>query len=510
MSKRIFQATLAVFAAYGIYSAFVNFAVLNRAGYFPPGLVRLRILELQSGRAPADATLAAAGLLHDGCPANASAQAVRLDGTYILGSTAEKPANGYFFVSNGTSSDVPTRWIVDWCAGNSSTWVPVSASVWRFNSDGSVSLYPELPNGTPLSAPGAATEERMQLEIGTTGTGIEVDASPPLSWALTACTTNIYYSLALFCCSAAGLLGRVGWIPFLWLSLLAVDTAFTSLGIAAIAYAEPWNWREAAQMCMYLPSVLFLAFGSAFCERQFITVLLLSCILALASYTVSGVVLYRRDPSEVLLEQAKIITINSVGLVFCIVALAFRKHALRRAQMLVLDDRCRYDCAWDALRADTEADAALQSVRDGAARMASRVGNSLTQRQIQHPATRQQHFNGQQTWANSASDLLARCAGQRSFYDRTLPIRSLDQLFVQAVCLDPILRSKVQKWALQSRGCFTTRRMNGTLACMRFEQLQHDDNVGAIRWSNVKSSHRAIEKLVRGYEQVGGARVRNL
>ena len=402
------------------------------------------------------------------------------------------------------SAQAPVRWVVEASADNGSTWLSVGASVWRLNSDGSSSLYPQLPYSVPLPAPAATARSLLLIEAGIAGTEVRVDGRPPLSWVLIGCTDNVYYSLGFFSFSAAGLLGHAHWIRLLWLALLGVDALFNLAAIAAIAFAEPWMWRETAEMGLYVLSLAVLAGGSAFYEQSFIAFLLLYCLLDMGSYAIPGVLLYKRSWAAVLLEQ--LMTLTAVGLIFCIAAFVFRRRAITRAHSLVLADRRRYDTAWGALRSDPAAEVALMSVRDEAARFLSRTGVIHASRCCRQFVRRgpPRRYKLSESLRNLGLELLPslpRFASSPPSHSQSEPVRSLDQLYVQAWCLNPILRRKVQQWALESGGCFVTRRLDGTLAFVPFAEAQCDE--GGIRWSNVKSSSRAIEKLVRVYNQVG-------
>ena len=64
-----------------------------------------------------------------------------------------------------------------------------------------------------------------------------------------------------------------------------------------------------------------------------------------------------------------------------------------------------------------------------------------------------------------------------------------------------------QEWALVSGGCFLLggRRPDEPARYVRFEDVKGDrEAVRRIRWAQIKSADRAIEKIVRSYEQVGG------
>jgi hypothetical protein len=83
--------------------------------------------------------------------------------------------------------------------------------------------------------------------------------------------------------------------------------------------------------------------------------------------------------------------------------------------------------------------------------------------------------------------------------DRASPVTCLDQLYTSARVLQPMLRHKVQRWALGTRGCFR-------MADDRFELWENivvsnqkgrgrDD----VKWAQLKPLTRAMEKLEQCY-----------
>ena len=73
---------------------------------------------------------------------------------------------------------------------------------------------------------------------------------------------------------------------------------------------------------------------------------------------------------------------------------------------------------------------------------------------------------------------------------------------MQAWCLNPLLLRKVQTWALKSNGCFPSVQADSSCTTfVRYEDAIRYSEV-PTKWANIKSAQRAIEKLVRVYEQV--------
>ena len=80
------------------------------------------------------------------------------------------------------------------------------------------------------------------------------------------------------------------------------------------------------------------------------------------------------------------------------------------------------------------------------------------------------------------------------------PVRSMDQLYVQAACLEPLLLHKVQEWAAVSGGYFPCKAAGGGAAYVRYT---HDSLKGPggpeFQWCKLKAASRAMEKVVRSY-----------
>ena len=69
----------------------------------------------------------------------------------------------------------------------------------------------------------------------------------------------------------------------------------------------------------------------------------------------------------------------------------------------------------------------------------------------------------------------------------------------QAACLQPLLLAKVQAWALASGGCFAVR---GSPLFQRYDAAVAGEAAPVLKFAEVKSASRAIEKAVRAYGQV--------
>mmetsp|Transcript_47463 Transcript_47463/g.74169 ORF Transcript_47463/g.74169 Transcript_47463/m.74169 type:complete len:382 (+) Transcript_47463:1-1146(+) len=82
-----------------------------------------------------------------------------------------------------------------------------------------------------------------------------------------------------------------------------------------------------------------------------------------------------------------------------------------------------------------------------------------------------------------------------------IPIASLDQLYSCAILCYPMLRSKVQEWALVSNGMFGAYRDDDfSSPFVRWVDAVADAHLRTrIKWADLKSSSRSIEKIARVY-----------
>ncbi len=88
--------------------------------------------------------------------------------------------------------------------------------------------------------------------------------------------------------------------------------------------------------------------------------------------------------------------------------------------------------------------------------------------------------------------------------DTGVRVTSLDQLYFQAHCLQPVLLSKVKSWASASSGCLSVCRDQAgekQINYVKWTDIQADPALSnSIGWAKVKSVERAIEKIVRTYK----------
>jgi hypothetical protein len=167
----------------------------------------------------------------------------------------------------------------------------------------------------------------------------------------------------------------------------------------------------------------------------------------------------------------------SLGIHACARFLHYR--SVTSAKALAAADHRAYDAAWAELAEDSAAAPALRKIEQFVACRWGQLGAELLHQRA------------------CESDPLARA--------RAPPIESLDQLFGQAGVLVAFLRAKAKGWALQSQGRFPVLQGDaatggGRVKFELWEDIARDeDMMRRVKWSRIKSTKRAVEKIYRCY-----------
>jgi hypothetical protein len=287
---------------------------------------------------------------------------------------------------------------------------------------------------------------------------------------------------------------------------------------------------------------------------------------------------------------ALIFTSNGfILLILSATVLLFHRRALHQAHMVILADKAKYDQAWAAMLANNVQRDQVEllsnqvnliestfSSQPALSRQFNRCRNGSTGSHSYNifrsnklsslfhssrpsaisspgiPAVLMDRVANTQRWQQ-----LLDC-GIPDTLDAQQPVDSLDQLYLQAFALNPILVGKVKSWALASGGCFCLKRSlkiqslgsnrgepsldtepNSCSAAEEFSAIsQPDESVmrvvvhevvepaaeskvlppgyvrwkeakmegqlweNAINWGSIKSVQRALEKCTRSYNKV--------
>ena len=138
---------------YFIYVVLRQNSALQSHEVFSASAVCLRVLGLRDpSRNVAGPGVASFGLLRGGCDLPATPSVVTTNDSVCLSFAELVQADGYYFVTprDGAAALDPVKWKME-ATQNGSGWATVGASTWRWNDDGSVALYPNLPFPTPES-----------------------------------------------------------------------------------------------------------------------------------------------------------------------------------------------------------------------------------------------------------------------------------------------------------------------------------------------------------------------
>ena len=489
-SKRVFHVVYLVIAAFFFYRAILCYKGQQRNGDFLASYARFTALEVRGGLVnmgegigKANASIGDVGLLLNGCkvagglPSNFTSDLVTID--------FKNPtlANGYYFVtSEEDAARDPVRWLVEISeSGNSNTsWIPVGAAVWEMTSSGEAVPYPNLSYPTPNAR----------------GYTIKFDQGYNWPMSLQMNVGGIEWTIGLICCVIFGKWKHGAATRFVFITCSFLD--LLSVPITALGFHALGDWRNEAQSWLLLvpQSVLFV--GMFRFEAYIVWVFALYAASIYANAVIILSLLYGST-----LETAFMTSLAPGPMMGCIildlVVIAFRWRARRRARQLVLADESKYGQAWASVQQAPDALSWIRDLSNLAVVLSDRCP-SYTLRQIVHlPSQEVSHlaYGFSSVDAQTTKRLFARESSVHGYADGLI-VRSLDQLYVQALCLHPILRRKVQMWAAASSGDHQVlRRVESVDTGERPESAMVQ-----VRYASIKSVSRAVEKVVRCYSQV--------
>ena len=464
----------------------------------------MRVLGLRNPALPLDAcNNFSFGLLENGCPL-LSVERLAEDrpqvAEVLLSSDAD--TNGYFLkIPYGQADADPVRWIVEVSSAvfNQSAvpvedsysgdimWRAVGASTWHGPYPVG-ELYPQLNYPTPTLR----------------GEEIIVDCRPSWTWLLAEVATNAVSVIGYFAYSVFGSLHR---------ERLAIISLFILYSFSAalhiIAGAGSWaagDWRSAVQyLTEALPDVL-LTLSVLCCQRKIIiasvfygfikslivvsfalNICCLQVLIQLPMQIIRCEVIYPypSDLPSLIFSTSGFTKSGVQALVFGIVITVFHKRALCKARKMVLADKALYNQVWSDILKHDEQRRQIEELSSLVNDILSRLDVRSTVRQLNRfrssgpgllasavqSGRSFESFQKEDKLFFSSSrgshttpapeergpipnwSVLLDC-GTPNLLDVQHPVDSLDQLYFQAVALNPILIRKVQSWALISGGCF--------------------------------------------------------
>ncbi len=469
-------------------------------------MVRLRPLQLRSAalaQAESNPSESEFGLLRDGCrlqsvnKASGSVEFTRnsIDSEWRISTATQSKlnANGYYLTLASNSSVDPIRWIVEASNDNGSTWTAVSASTWRMTPDGTVQVYPQqstLTMADPAYLPYTSSAQRAVLNV---------DMRPSVSWALTNCVGIGVAGLGLTFCVVAAFFGRISIFMTMFKSIYVIVTL---LWLTAALCSGLSMGRESivvwSRSIPKLPGALALIFYDTWLLFIFVFWGISDLVLCIAT----EVFLYQLDWStfvQILVSSS----LSWIHILFAATIFVLRKRAVNRANKLILKDQQRYDTIWAAECLQSSAASAIHLLTDECVQILC-VCDRTIPRQLnsQDKAyTSNQAYDPKPAKCIVNHSLFSWCNAIRTAqgkHSKGLTVDSLDQLFVQAWCLDPFLLCKARSWADVNRGHFPLSNRQGYVLYSSFNSKMEKQ----IKWGKVKAVQRSIEKVVRIYRKV--------
>jgi len=597
-TKPVFQGGAILLGLYFLYWSYAGYCEVAFNGIIQPNPrgLKLSVLSLRDTNAdPAHPNPFSFGTLRDGCPS----EFTTISNGHIanIKSNSSLSVNGYsLFIEGWDPALDPVRWSVETTDERGNVLRLVGASMWR--GQGSLSVfYSNMPYPVPEHDRNHGNEV-MPLQI-------LIDLRPAWPWVLT--DVGIYLISGVgwisYACSGHSKRQRT--------AVRVLSGMFGANMVFEFAALSGWlalgNWKQAAISFIRALADGTMASTVGLREERVIIMLTSFSIFNILAMVAQEAYFYHGSS----LVDSIMFSSGFLSLVFCFVVFSSYRIALGRARNLVLADRSKYDAAWSAalaeqnvlndlcmkvkiisltcpkgtlrhlnrLRVSSSLVAHARAGRTGlGGGSSSRYGDSARVADG-NPAEVCGHGSSIFYWLTrgwkadvdisncgsrgsvtragnkhrdsagarlSSGELLLEC-GIPDQLDYGAPVHSLDQLYYQAIALNPILISKIQQWASLSSGFFlashvshraseTTRGHAGYMEhspegnnpaetrrwrmsqpnVLERTQPEYIQWVGArggwtpteeyeqltkVKWSRVKSVRRSIEKATRSYKK---------
>ena len=436
-SKRPFQLVLVIVAAFYWWRVLSAISILQSGaiGAFTASSLRLQILEVDGGDVPPTSINMSFGLLLDGCavPGGRLIQIGDTD-TVFLNFSTPVSANGYYIDTFGQSV-YPVRWLVE-ASSNMSDWMAVGASVWRQYDDGTMGLYSHLRYS-------ASSPDRGH---------VTVDHRIPWEWTVDSVVANIIYGLGWFCQAIVGMAGRENLVRQLLLAMsLSASLLFV---VEAVGYHLDGQLYTAVSIWIeFGPSQLIWNIGIAFFGGQVLGVLAIFALSVLCTLIARDTGLYWRPiivPLSSFLTSSSMLILTFVAMIFCA-----RRWIIHRSVQLVIPDKEKYDASWAELTDNPEVMQEILTLQNMVTELESRIALPARQLNLNYRCQKCGRECGAQHPCSYVQ--LPRGSCQVSTYsaarlELSSPVRSLDQLFIQARCLGPLLREKSKVYCPAKQG----------------------------------------------------------
>ncbi len=512
VSKRTNQALMFILALYYIYFSYIAALVVNQHGYFPASNVRFQLLRPDNAASNLSQVLYF-GLLMDGCKIQATESQMLYNGTATFHSklqSKDMKANGYYFQTQKTFFHTPIRWILQIDGANGTDLLTVGASVWRLDAGGTTLFYPQL-----TYIPAAGNTLYRVTELHSSVIEIAVDMRPPIQWSAT--YISIYSSNAI--CLVLGLLAAVlrkeGFVSYTTICLFTFGGTIELL--AAIGYSSVNAEREHWCMMLLVPGDLMFALGIHLFESQLVKILFVYSTLGFLAVAIQEY-LYEFDGVNTVFRVLQ--SAYAAPTMMACIIIVFRWRAMNHARHLICKDKERYQSIWKASISHSETLIWLSKLKSEVDCLQASIPRLIPRQHSTHHLSDSMygiHLNsclhvarklsGQWSPKFQLTNLMPqiKCSttpnGQLAYPYKLQYVNNLDQLYVQATCMHPVLIRKVSDWASKSRGLASVPASHGPHQWISYADLDVNKREH-IKWCKLKSVQRAVEKAVRSYGQV--------
>ena len=310
------------------------------------------------------------------------------------------------------------------------------------------------------------------------------------------------------------------------LATFAVWVVFWSL----LACALGSSWQKAIYLLLAwftVPSI-FNTITMVYFERHLVFIFLFNGILDLAQSLVICILLDSK--LDLLFLEAHALVSFVIGAYLFSGSVLFyylRRRVLQKSQNLLSDDQKKYDELWKETLHTNLIQISLLKQKIEEQRLLNRHKQcTIPPRQtvlvaekgfLIHLSAFQRTYGIIKTiithWYHSKATLsrtiserrdstLEVCTPNLTSSSRIIrrPLQSLDKLYVQALCLEPILLHKVKSWADSCSGCFPCAKTSDLVVFERYSDIEMSQR-STIKWARLKSTQRTIEKVIRCYGQ---------
>ena len=473
----------------GIYRLPASFKTWQAPTFYKPfpKKVCFRPLRLRDGALPAShARFGLFGLSMNGFPLQGGRCLAPDNGfAACVDYPVPVPANGYFFDTgtSGSPSTDPVSWSVEANSGNETldSWKMIGASTWLIHFSGMHYHFPSLPYSTPMQR-----NARVAISI-----------IPPWQWGFAWLGTQVIQLCGTAALAMVGVTGCARWgRTVMVVTLASIATIFL---VSGAGYQAEHRYRDALFLYLAVIPSGVLAVGVMFWEAKILTVLSGCAAAFFITICLHYAILF---PDSHLLVTTLIFGLSTWLLILISIGMFIRRKALLAAHKLVEADTAVYERLWRNLMCDPGARIAL--IRLGIAAEQLRCRGYLAQgapRQYKRKAS-----CGHCPWQRCVETSFLGGGGIPATTDYVQGASSLDQMYVQAELLNPVLLERVKEWALMSSGCFPVLQPKDQGVSYVRWSISLDSKT-QIRWGKLKSVARAVEKLVRSYDQVDVASI---